>query len=86
MTLSERWLDAYNARDQAALETLIDDDFVYVRQRWGKDITKDKMVNIWLKLGERPRHRDFQVVCDNDEVARDTPAPASIFPAVIKRP
>ncbi len=68
MSFSEDWLRAFNSRDRDALQSLIDDDFVYVRHQSGKNILKNDIVEIWSKEGQRPERRDFRVVYENDEV------------------
>ncbi len=68
MKFSEKRKDALDSRDRAAFETLIDDDFVYVRHQSGKDITKGDMVNIWSSEGPRPGRRDYRIVYENDEI------------------
>ena len=68
MQFSEKWKDAYDHRDRAAFEDLIDEDFVYLRHQSGKDIPKEEMVNIWTSDGPRPERRDYRIVYENEEI------------------
>ncbi|MDJ0992346.1 MAG: nuclear transport factor 2 family protein [Dinoroseobacter sp.] len=68
MTFSERWKSAFDARDRDAFDELIDDAFLYVRHQSGKDITKDRIIDIWCSEGPRPIRRDYRIVYENDEI------------------
>ncbi|MGV6802715.1 MAG: DUF4440 domain-containing protein [Ruegeria sp.] len=68
MKFSEKWQIAFDQRDRAAFQDLIDDAFVYVRHQSGGEIAKDEMIDIWTSDGPRPVRRDYRVVYENNDI------------------
>ena len=68
MKFSERWKNAFEARDREAFQDMIDDDFRFIRHQSGKDISKPEMVNIWTKEGPRPERRDYRIVYEGEGI------------------
>lgn len=68
MSFLNDWKRAFDQWDRAALDRLIDDDFVYVRHQSGSTIAKDEMVKIWSANGPRPERRNYRIIYENGEI------------------
>ena len=68
MKFSEKWKRAFDSRDRAAFEDLIDDEFAYLRHQSGTEINKEKITNIWTSDGPRPERRNYRIIYENDDI------------------
>ena len=68
MSFTEKWDKAFEARDRDTLSELLDDEFVFVRHQYGKDMSREEMLNIWITDGPRVELKNYRVIYENNDI------------------
>ncbi len=69
MSLFNKWWDAANSKDRSKMAELLDNDFIFLRHKTGKELSKGEFLDYMLTgIRDKTTCENRRLIYENDEI------------------